>query len=59
MKETVLGKGEIWGIEDRKGVYVLSGAVTGGTVNGDAAWSFSELTAVKVSDIESYEVQLI
>ena len=48
-KESVLGSGEIWGVEEGKGVFVVAGSVTGGCPGGDAAWSVEGMVIVSVS----------
>lgn len=45
----MLGTGEIWGVEEGKGVYIAAGSVTGGSPGGDAAWSVEGMVTVSVS----------
>jgi hypothetical protein len=44
-----LGKADIWGIEDRKGTHVLSGAVEGGVEGGESSWCVDGMVDVRVS----------
>jgi hypothetical protein len=44
----VLGKSDVWSIEQMKDIFVVAGSVVGGCLGGDAAWSVDGMVEVSV-----------